>query len=98
MKKGDRALSERSRVTIEVADRNSPVCALGRREAVMAYQTLSVSWERIRPKVTILRSDGRFERAVIVERHPDRVVVLYSDGRREQHEPSEQTEILIQGS
>jgi hypothetical protein len=63
----------------------------------MSDSMLKVAWERVRPEVTILRSDGRFERAVIVERHPNRVIVSYTDGRREQHAPSDQAEVVIHG-
>jgi hypothetical protein len=75
-----------------------PMERMSSTEAVMTYSTLSVPWESIRRDVTVLRSDGCSKRAVIVERHPDEVVVLYSDGRREQHAPSEQTEILVHTS
>ena len=61
----------------------------------MSYHMLDVPWERVRPEVTILRADGRFERAIDIERHPNRVIVLFSDGRREQHAPSDQAEVLV---
>ena len=61
----------------------------------MGYRVLDVPWERVRPEVTILRADGRFERAIDVERQPNRVIVLFSDGRREQHAPSDQAGVLV---
>jgi hypothetical protein len=64
----------------------------------MSDSMLKVAWERVRPEVTILRSDGRFERAVTVERSPNRVSVLYTDGRREQHAPSDEASVVIHGS
>jgi prepilin-type processing-associated H-X9-DG protein len=61
----------------------------------MSDSMLNVARERVRPEVTILRSDGRFERAVIVERHPNRITVLYHDGRREQHAPSDEARVVV---
>jgi hypothetical protein len=61
----------------------------------MSDSMLRVAWGRVRPEVTIVRSDGRFARAVIVERHPNRVIVFYTDGRREQHAPSDLAEVVI---
>jgi len=61
----------------------------------MSDSMLTVAWERVRPEVTILRSDGRLERAVIVDRHPNRVTVLYNDGRREQHAPSDEARVVV---
>jgi prepilin-type processing-associated H-X9-DG protein len=77
-------------------ERNPRSGALGRRrEAAMSDRVLDVPWERVRPEVTILRADGRFERAIDVERHPNRVIVLFSDGRREQHAPSDRAGVLV---
>ncbi len=64
----------------------------------MGDSMLSVAWERVRPEVTILRSDGCFGRAVIVDRHPNRVIVLYNDGRREQHASSDQARVVVHSS
>jgi hypothetical protein len=64
----------------------------------MSDSMLNVAWERVRPEVTILRSDGRFERAVIVDRYPNRVTVLYNDGRREQHAPGDEASVVVHRS
>ena len=61
----------------------------------MSYGTLSVPWERIRPEVMVQRADGHCHTAMIVEHDADHVVVVYSDGRREEHAPTEQAEIWV---
>ena len=55
----------------------------------MVGQVLEVVWDRVRPGVTVVRSDGRHERAAIVDRANGTVVVIFDDGLRERHAPDE---------
>lgn len=41
----------------------------------MDNHTLEVAWDRLRPGVTVLRSDGREEQAALVDRSGGIVVV-----------------------
>jgi hypothetical protein len=60
--------------------------------------TLEVAWDRLRPGVTVLRSDGLHGHAAVVDRAAGTIVVLYSDGHREHHEPGERACILVRES
>jgi len=61
----------------------------------MTHTTLEVAWDLLRPGVTVLRSDGCEEQATVVDRSPGRIVVLYSDGRREHHSPDERARVVV---
>jgi hypothetical protein len=61
----------------------------------MDHQTVEVAWARLRPGVTVLRSDGRHGQAALVDCTAGTVAVLYSDGHREHHEPTESARVLV---
>ncbi|MGZ4133440.1 MAG: hypothetical protein ACXVWF_10350 [Actinomycetota bacterium] len=61
----------------------------------MSSHTLEVAWEQLRPGVTVVRSDGQQERAAIVDRSRGTVVVIFTDGRREQHDPAERAQVVV---
>lgn len=60
----------------------------------MSMSMIAVPWERLRAGVTIRRSDGRLQRAETVEKGDHSVLVVFDDGRVEQHERSEQAQVL----
>jgi nitrogen fixation protein FixH len=64
----------------------------------MSMNLIAVPFERLRAGVTILRSDGRFERAATVEKGDYSVRVIFDDGRIEHHERSERAEVLTRQS
>ncbi len=59
---------------------------------------IDVQWGRLRPGVTILRGDGRLERAVDVEHHDHTTLVWFDDGRLERHDDAERAQVLTRGS
>ncbi|MBV8952250.1 MAG: hypothetical protein JOZ99_15350 [Actinobacteria bacterium] len=61
----------------------------------MNAHTLEVEWDKLRPGVTVVRPDGRHGRAAVVDRSTGGVVVLFTDGRRERHQPSERVRVLV---
>jgi len=64
----------------------------------MSMYLIAVPWDRLRAGVTILRGDGRLERAAAVEKGDHSVRVVFDDGRIEHHERSEQAEVLTHQS
>jgi len=52
----------------------------------VSTQLINVQWGRLRPGVTILRGDGRLERAASVEHQDDTTLVWFDDGRLERHQ------------
>jgi hypothetical protein len=61
----------------------------------MSTYTLEVEWEKMRPGVTVVQADGDYGRAAVVDRSPNGVVVIFTDGRREQHRLSERVQVLV---
>jgi hypothetical protein len=64
----------------------------------MDKSTLEVTWQQMRPGVTVLRSDGGEGQATVVDRSAGTIVVLYSDGRREHHFPDERARVVVRGT
>jgi hypothetical protein len=60
----------------------------------MSMSMIAVPWERLRAGVTIRRSDGQFQRAATVEKGDHSVLVVFDDGCVEQHERSEQAQVI----
>jgi hypothetical protein len=61
----------------------------------MNDDVIDVPWELLRPGVMARRCDGTFGRAVDVQRKPFSVSVLFADGRRERHQPTETVQVLV---
>lgn len=61
----------------------------------MPHRVIEVPWERLRPGVTVARSDGNLVRIVAVEPHDGTVTVLFRDGLREQHDPHAPARIVV---
>lgn len=57
-------------------------------------QLIHVQYGRLRPGVTILRADGRLERAASVEHRDHTTLVWFDDGRLERHDDSDRAQIL----
>jgi hypothetical protein len=64
----------------------------------MNENTLEVTWQQMRPGVTVLRSDGREGQTALVDRTAGTIAVLYSDGRREHHSPDERARVVVRSS
>lgn len=64
----------------------------------MDTRTLEVAWDQLRPGVTVVEPDGWRGRAAVVDRSTNGVVVIFTDGRREQHAPSERVRVLVRDS
>lgn len=60
----------------------------------MSMSLIAVPWERMRPGVTILRADGRLERATTVEKGDHTVIVVFADGQVEHHDRAERAEVV----
>jgi hypothetical protein len=61
---------------------------------MVATQLINVQWGRMRPGVTVLRGDGRLERAASVEHHDHTTLVWFRDGRLERHDDAERAQVL----
>lgn len=66
--------------------------------ATLRHRTLDVTWDRLRAGVTVVRADGRHERAAVIDRSTGAVVVLYTDGRRERHAPTDRAQVVVHES
>lgn len=60
----------------------------------MSTQLINVQWGRLRPGVTILRGDGRLERAASVEHQDHTTLVWFDDGRLERHDDRDRAQVL----
>lgn len=57
-------------------------------------QLIDVQWGRLRPGVTVLRDDGRLERAATVEHQDHTTLVWFDDGRLERHDDGDRVQVL----
>jgi hypothetical protein len=60
----------------------------------VTMQLIDCQWGRLRPGVTVLRDDGRLERAATVEHRDDTTLVWFDDGRLERHDDSDRAQVL----
>ena len=61
-------------------------------------QIIDVQWGRLRPGVTVLRSDGRLERAASVKHQDHTTLVWFDDGRLERHDDADRAQVLTRAS